>query len=150
MGNEIERKYKIDEIPKDIIFFDKKIIRQGYVVIARDKSELRIRQIGKNYYLTYKSGTGLKREELEVLISAAFFRSLWPSTIGKRIEKERAKVKWGKLTIEIDFFKNQNSKLIIAEVEFSSIAESKKFNPPEWFGKEVTNDYRYRNQKLAK
>ncbi|MBI3308179.1 MAG: adenylate cyclase, partial [Candidatus Melainabacteria bacterium] len=35
------------------------------------------------------------------------------------------------------------------EVEFDSVEQARKFNPPDWFGKEVTADKRYRSKNLA-
>jgi CYTH domain-containing protein len=39
--------------------------------------------------------------------------------------------------------------LVLAEVEFPSREKSEEFEPPDWFGKEVTEDIRYKNQNLA-
>ena len=37
----------------------------------------------------------------------------------------------------------------LVEVEFSSIDEANSFNPPEWFGKDVTHDGRFHNSYLS-
>jgi adenylate cyclase len=37
----------------------------------------------------------------------------------------------------------------VAEVEFSSASESRRFAPPPWFGAEVTEDEHYKNANLA-
>ena len=39
--------------------------------------------------------------------------------------------------------------LMVAEVEFGSEDQADAFEPPEWFGAEVTDDARFKNQKLA-
>jgi len=36
------------------------------------------------------------------------------------------------------------------EVEFSSVAQAEAFVPPAWFGKEITEDIRYKNTHLSK
>jgi adenylate cyclase len=40
--------------------------------------------------------------------------------------------------------------LITAEVEFDSVSDSEGFDPPPWFGDEITDDARYANQALAR
>jgi CYTH domain-containing protein len=37
----------------------------------------------------------------------------------------------------------------VAEVEFESEAAADEFEPPDWFGPEVTDDPRYANRALA-
>ena len=37
----------------------------------------------------------------------------------------------------------------MVEVEFESIEQANTFTPPDWFGKEVTNDHRYHNSYLS-
>jgi adenylate cyclase len=36
-----------------------------------------------------------------------------------------------------------------AEVEFKTSKQAKAFSPPDWFGKEVTEDEEYKNAHLA-
>ena len=38
----------------------------------------------------------------------------------------------------------------MAEIEFDSEAEAAVFEPPFWFGEEVTEDPRYQNSSLSK
>ncbi len=35
--------------------------------------------------------------------------------------------------------------LVVAEIEFETMAESTRFVPPSWFGKNLTNNARYSN-----
>jgi len=53
------------------------------------------------------------------------------------------------LTIELDIYSGDLAGLIVAEVEFASEDEADAFEPPNWFGPEVTDDARYKNQNLA-
>jgi len=48
---------------------------------------------------------------------------------------------------EVDEFHDENSGLIVAEIELNSIDET--FDLPPWVGEEVTADYRYLNSNLA-
>jgi CYTH domain-containing protein len=38
---------------------------------------------------------------------------------------------------------------VVAEVEFDGEDAADAFEPPDWFGAEVTDDARYKNQRLA-
>jgi CYTH domain-containing protein len=54
------------------------------------------------------------------------------------------------LIIEIDTYRGRNAGLVVAEVEFPTYAAARKFQPPSWFGREVTGEKRYSNVKLAR
>ena len=84
---EIERKFLVDGPVPDGL--PAKPILQGYLTLATDSVEIRLRQKGDDYSLTIKSDGGLTREEREVAIEAAQFQSLWPATEGRRVEKTR-------------------------------------------------------------
>jgi CYTH domain-containing protein len=145
---EIERKFIIDRVPNDVKNLESSIIRQGYIC-SNDKREVRCRQIDKKFFLTIKSTGNLIREETEVELNEDQFNSIWNVTESARVYKERYKLNYGRNIIELDIFKDNLSGLIIAEVEFETAEDSKKFIKPDWFGKEVTNDKRYKNKNLA-
>jgi len=53
-------------------------------------------------------------------------------------------------TAELDIFHNPELKdFRLAEVEFFSEKEAENFNPPDWFGKDVSNNPDYLNSSLA-
>ena len=149
MGWEIERKFIIERLPGDITRTKPVIINQGYLILCKNGPELRIRSAGKRYYLTIKGEGSLKRKEIETEITKAPFNSLWPHTIGKRIEKQRYSIIYGSQKVIIDEFANKHTGLIIAEIEFSSEKQALEFDPPPWFGKEVTHNPKYRNRNMA-
>jgi CYTH domain-containing protein len=96
-----------------------------------------------------KAGTGLERTELEWPITRREFDAAWPHTDGQRIEKHRHMIPFGDHVIELDVFAGDLEGLVVAEVEFDSISASDDFEPPIWFGTEVTDDGRYSNASLA-
>ena len=145
---EIERKFLVAKLPEDLGAFPKAEIRQGYLEIT-DKTETRLRQKGNKYLRTVKTGAGKVREETETEITGEEFRALWPGTDGRRVEKTRYDIPYGKFTIELDIYRNALKGLIVAEVEFESAAASEAFLPPDWLGREVTEDKSYKNQSLA-
>jgi adenylate cyclase len=124
-------------------------IDQGYLA-ADAESEVRVRRIGEESFLTVKRGSGRDRLEDEIEITAEQLEALWPATEGRRLAKHRFYVPLDGLTAEVDVYGGKLDGLITAEVEFDSVAHSESFDPPPWFGDEITGDAGYANQALAK
>ena len=143
---EIERKFLLKSLPDEMRAGMR--ILQGY--LAHDEQmEVRIRQCGNNYFLTIKEGRGIRRREIEVEISPEQFQALWPSTEGRRLEKVRSLVNHGEFRVEVDCYCGDLEPLLVAEVEFSSVEESERFEKPDYFGQEVTDEDAYKNLFLA-
>ncbi len=151
-NTEIERKWKVDISQVNTIpglLRDKgKPISQGYIAIT-DDVEVRLRQKGSAYFQTVKSDGDLVRQEFEIKLPKAEFDVLWPSTLGKRLEKVRFEIPHKDHTIELDIYDGKLKGLAIAEVEFESISASAAFTPPPWIGEEVTANKSYKNKNLA-
>ncbi len=149
-GVEIERKFLVEQPPPDLESHPSGEIEQGYVAITDDGVEVRLRRYDGRAFLTIKSAGELQRAEEEIEIDERRFRSLWPLTEGRRIEKRRYRIPAsGGTTIELDVYAGSLAGLIVAEVEFDSEAAARAFEPPPWFGSEVTEDSRYKNRRLA-
>jgi len=146
---EIERKFLVKSLPENLDQYPHKDIIQGYLAITEDGTEVRLRQKGKKYFQTVKSGSGKTRFESEVEITEEQFNSLWEATKGKRVEKTRYEIPHESGTIELDVYHGDLDGLLSAEMEFSSEDNSNKFIAPEWLSEEVTDDKRYKNQNLA-
>ena len=144
---EIERKFLVGAVPEGD--FDSSAIRQGYVAIAADGGEVRVRDRDGACFLTVKHGKGVVREEHETQISGELFEALWPATEGRRVEKRRILVPLGSLVAEVDVFEGALAGLVVAEVEFPTAEAAEAFAPPAWFGPDVSADHRYKNQSLA-
>ena len=149
MGWEIERKFLIERLPGDITRTKPVNISQGYLILCKNGPELRIRSMGELYYLTIKGEGSLKRKEIETKITKEPFNSLWPHTEGKRIEKQRYSINYGSRKIFIDEFAGKYAGLMIAEIEFPNEKQAIEFDPPPWFGKEITHNPKYRNRNMA-
>jgi len=141
---EIERKFLVERLPDDLGGTARRI-DQGYVALD-EGAEVRVRRIGDELWLTVKGTGGLARVEEELPLSPEQFDSLWPLTQGRRIEKTRSTLPDG---VEVDVYDGSLAGLVVAEIEFASEDESGAFEPPEWFGAEVTDDPRYKNRALA-
>lgn len=150
MAKEIERRFLVSELPAFITSQYRGIsMLQGYISESTSSRQVRIRSKGDHYYLTVKDPGLLEREEVEISLSAEQFHALWPLTQKRFIHKTRFEIPHGEYTIELDVFDDNLKGLIMAEVEFDSVENSKKLNVPSWFGKEVTHDLHYANSQLA-
>ena len=108
------------------------------------------RRDGAAAMLTIKSTGGRSRVEEELHLEPDRFERLWPLTEGRRIEKTRYEIPAAHdLVIELDVYAGGLDGLVVAEVEFGSDEAADAFDPPPWFGPEVTDDARYKNQRLA-
>lgn len=162
---EVERKFLIDPeaLPFDLEDFEHTAIRQGYLAIGDDGSETRIRDFGNDqrFELTVKSGGTVAREEKNIKINSKSFESLWPLTSGRRIEKTRYYIPYvdpdgHKHTIELDVYHGPShlNGLCTAEVEFEgrkteATLRADTFQPPEWFGEDISSNPSYKNKSLA-
>ncbi len=144
---EIERKYLLSSLPSRSMLGKGKLISQGY--ISTGEPEVRMRSKANAFYLTVKSGSGLRRGEVEAEIPSSVFRKLWPLTAGKRIKKTRYAISDHRLTWEIDKYYGPLKSLYTAEVELRS--SKQKVGIPSFLAviSEVTNDARYKNKNLA-
>jgi CYTH domain-containing protein len=145
MSFEIERKFLLERLPDGLPEGER--IRQGYLAIADDGVEVRVRERAGTATLTIKSGPAHVRVEEEMEIGMARFESLWPLTEGRRIAKTRHVLPLAEgVEAEIDVY---DDGLLVAEIEFPDDAASEAFTQPGWLGREVTGDGRYANQSLA-
>jgi CYTH domain-containing protein len=145
---EVERKWLVQDLP-DLANHEGKEVIQGYIAIAADGTEVRLRQTEGKFFQTVKSEGGLIRDEIEIKLTQDQFEALWRATAGRRLKKTRYTWHWAGQTVEIDVYHGFLAGLMVAEVEFPSAHASARFAPPPWCGMEVTEDKRYKNASLA-
>jgi adenylate cyclase len=145
---EIERKWLVADLPAPVKQQGAEVI-QGYIAIAADGTEVRLRQSDGRFFQTVKSEGGLVRDEIELDLTQDQFKVLWKATAGRQLKKTRYTWHWDEKRVEIDVYHGSLAGLVVAEVEFTSASESARFVPPQWFGTEVTEDKRYKNVNLA-
>jgi CYTH domain-containing protein len=144
---ERERKFLVGSIPADI--GPAVEIRQGYLAVDGDV-EVRIREADDDHVLTIKGGRGRDRTEVERSLDEEQFNALWPLTAGRRLQKGRHRVPLGAgLTAEVDVYRGRHEGLLVVEVELPPDQDPDAFIPPDWFGRELTDDPRYSNAALA-
>lgn len=144
---EIERKFTVKKLPENLTRHPCLLLEQAYLCT---EPVIRIRRENDSYYLTYKGGGMMAREEYNLPLTAEAYRHLLPKCDGNVISKKRYRIPCQHLTIELDVFDPPFAPLIIAEVEFSSIEEAEGFTPPAWFLEDVTYDKRYHNSWLSR
>lgn len=151
---EIERKFLLSGVPPTMRFARRQPIRQGYLALDGD-TEVRIRISPKGAVLTIKSGSGGVRVEEEITLQARQAEALWELTEGRRVQKTRRHVRLAgagsdaELVAEVDEYAGSLDGLVVVEVEFPDEDAAAGFEPPAWFGRELTGDWRYANRSLA-
>lgn len=143
---EIERKFVLKELP-ELSGYQFHVMEQGYL---NTDPVVRVRKEDDTYYLTYKGKGMLEREEYNLSLNREAYEHLVKKADGVIIRKKRYLIPYEKYLIELDLFDAPYEGLRIAEVEFSSKEEAEGFQPPSWFGREVTYDSRYHNSTLSK
>lgn len=147
---EIERKFLIqkDRLPSNLSDYPKNELAQAYIIT---NPVLRIRQKNDSYILTYKGQGLMAREEAEFPLSEDAYQKLLTKTEGILIQKTRYKIpEQNNLTIELDVFHGCLSGLYLAEVEFPDETSAFAYQPPAWFGREVTQETTFHNSTLSR
>lgn len=151
---EIERKFRVTELPINLEQYNKKEIKQGYLCKG---PIVRIRKSNNNFILTYKNKKGIDQkyavqsQEIEMELTEEAFLHLMTKVDDYIIEKTRYLIPYqDKYTIELDVFEGRLRGLFFAEVEFESEEDAKNFVKPDWFGEDVSFDKRFRNSYLSK
>ena len=121
---EIERKFLIRQLPEHLEQYPCLQIEQGYLCT---NPVVRIRKQDDSYFLTYKSGGLMTREEYNLPLTAESYAHLRKKTDGLLITKKRYCIPLDPYTIELDIFEGDLAPLILAEVEFPSEEEANAF-----------------------
>lgn len=169
---EIERKFTIKQLPKNLTDYPYHLIEQAYLCTD---PVIRIRREDERYYMTYKGEGLMAREEYNLPLNDEAYTHLLPKADGNVISKKRYLIPletpclssdaatqlpcdpvpqtppdvWQPM-IELDVFAAPFEGLIIAEVEFPSVEAANTFIPPAWFDQDVTNDPAYHNSNLSR
>jgi adenylate cyclase len=146
---EVERKFLIPKAPGWLASCRSEELEQGYLAIEADDCEVRVRHSREQAVLTVKRGSGLERTEVEVKLGQEQFDALWPLTDARRVSKRRHHVPTDFGRLQVDVYRGALEGLIVAEVEFDEDERPQDFEPPDWFGEEVTGNRRYANKSLA-
>ncbi|MFC4778227.1 CYTH domain-containing protein [Paenibacillus sp. GCM10023252] len=157
MALEIERKFLLAEPVQELA--DRGVLRiqgeqcieQTYLAID-EQQELRIRRLTdlstneRTYTHTFKQGNGLSREEIEYEISESIYEQVARAHNAVALTKNRITAEWNGTILEVDVY--DQLQLTVVEVEFASIEEANAFNPPAWFGPDISSERQYSNKTV--
>jgi CYTH domain-containing protein len=137
---EIEKTFLVKNIPSNLGQYQAIPILQGY--ISPLPTPLRIRKKGDKFELTkkifLKPNDYSSAEEINIYLTEYEFNKLWP-LVEKYLEKIRYLIPLkDNLIAEMDVYQGKLKGLVVVEVEFKSEQEMNNFQPPEWFGKDIT------------
>ena len=143
---EIERKFLLKELPKDLESYPCRHLEQGYLSTG---PVVRIRKDNEKYELTYKGKGAMVREEYNLPLTEQSYEHLKQKIDGRLITKRRYMIPYEDYTIELDVFEGDLAPLTLAEVEFPSEDAANSFVAPEWFAEDVTFSKLYHNSYLS-
>ena len=144
---ERERRYLVESLPEPLPKPSK--IEQAY--ISTGPASVRVRRRDDQFTLTIKTGSGRNRHEIERELEQDEFEAIWETATELRISKRRHEIALdGGLTAELDLYDGSLTGHRLVEVEFDSDDAADNFEPPDWFGPEVTTTHRYTNSSLAR
>ncbi len=175
MGIEIERKFTVKELPKDLEKYPFHTIEQAYLNVH---PAIRVRREDEIYYMTYKgtedisNGLGnIGKTEYNMPLDSISYEHLSHKADGNVIRKKRylitlnedafdtdylhknpklkEAIEKGDIKIELDVFKAPFEGRILAEVEFPDEDSAKAYKPADWFSYDVTGDARYSNAHMS-
>ena len=153
MGLEIERKFLVEgawplpvsggvAITQGYLPQPENVAGGGRVRVSRHPDGM------EQAWLTQKSDGGLVRTETEEEIPVQHAREMLGQAAGNVLEKVRYALPLADgLTLEVDVYAGALAGLVVAEVELPSVDTVVQL--PDWLGKEVTEDKRYKNKSLA-
>ena len=156
---EIERKFTIKKLPKDLGSYESKKMIQAY--LSREPV-VRVRRSNDKYYMTYKGSGLIAREEYNLPLTKESFEHLLSKADGNVISKTRYLIPLKEpkfrdgyeysgvmLTIELDVFDAPMAPLVMAEIEFPDMESAEAYIPEDWFLEDVSEDPRYHNVNMA-
>ncbi len=144
---ERERRFLVASLPEPLP--EPNRIEQAYV--STGPASVRVRRSDDRRILTIKTGSGRNRHEIERDLDQDEFDAIWAAATELRIAKRRHRIDIGNgLTAELDLYEGSLAGRRLVEVEFDSDDAADDFEPPDWFGREVTEDNRYTNSSLAR
>ena len=152
---EIEKKFLLKKLPEQWQRYEKKELEQGYLCVH---PTVRIRKSDEEYILTYKGKQGTEdihldaqvNQEVELPLTREAYLHMREKVDGHLVRKTRYLVPLPDgHTGELDMFHGRLEGLFFIEVEFTDQEDAENFQPPSWFGENVSMDERYTNSYLT-
>ncbi len=144
---EIERKWIVKQL-SDVPDLDGQtpLPYESHFLFDADGIEVRVQKKGDKYEFERKQETSeLTRTCQKFEVSKAEFELFKGFAIGS-IERESYQL--GDISIKV--YKGRHAGLMRAEVEFESEEAANAYNPPDWFGEEITNTELGKDKRLMR
>ena len=145
---EIERKWRMEQAPelKERCHLR---VEQSYLSLVPEVRVRRYEDLSKpgeySYDLTIKSEGTLAREEIIKELTAEEYRILTGMLNCPPIVKDYTNYALGDYVLEFSVVDpGRKGGFSYAEVEFPTLEEAESFQPPEWFGREMTYETPYK------
>ncbi len=148
---EIERKFLMDGFPIGLDIISEVEIEQGYI---STKPEVRVRKAvdkktGKEQFrMTVKGDGELTRTEIETNITEDFYYDAVDFMGVTMIQKDYKKYRLGEWKLEVSHVDADTDwAFFYGEIEFPTEEDARNFDPPTYFGREITfsEDYKMKN-----
>ncbi len=155
-GVEIEKKYKVIQLPKDLEKYEKIEIEQSYLNHGT-KPTLRLRKYNEDVFiLSYKSRKKEYKDnlsicdEVELPLSKESYEHLRTKVDGRTIYKTRYVIPLESgLKVEIDRFKDFFEGICFAEIEYKNEEQANSYKVPDWLGEDISSQKRVKNGYMA-
>ena len=149
---ERERRWLCDAIPHDRVVASSRIVD---LYVASTQLRLREQRDLATSEVQYKLGRKADLSASARLITTIYLSSpefaLLAALPGERLTKTRHRIAGASgETIVVDVFDGGLTGLILAEVEFADDGCMAAYRPPDFFGREVTDDPSYTGGQLAR
>lgn len=87
--------------------------------------------------------------DLKVRLDDDAFDAAWPSSSGRRVHKTRYVLEASGHVVQLCVFSKELQGLMVVTANFESVDAARSFEPPDWFGREISDDRRYLDVLLA-
>ncbi len=147
MTTQIARKFLVKKMP-DLTGIEKVVYHRFYLY-SENGIDLRIQQVDEKFELERKvKVTDLTRNGEKMGISEEEFNLLKKQAIGEIVRDSYLLQVNPRIVLRIYHKKFEG--LVRAEVDFENESEAKTFQPPDWFGQEITTSPLGRDSQLLK
>jgi CYTH domain-containing protein len=147
---ENELSFLVKRLP-DLDCLKRADIRQDY--LSNGPEPLRLRRIGDRFELTKKLDTDpgdmTRKEELTIPLTESEYREILPLSKRGLLKTRYYCPLPGGLIAEIDVFSRPLTGLVMVEVEFPDESSRNAFVPPDWFGRDISQEEWATNSWLA-
>jgi adenylate cyclase len=140
---ENERSFLVKRLP-DLSDLRKEAIEQHYLPPSQEGIPLRLRCRNKQFELTQKSdvspGDMSRKREVTIGLNRAAYEAIRPLAERSLTKTRHIYGLPSGLAAEIDVFHGPLEGLVMVEVEFPSEEARARFVPPDWFGRDVSQE----------